>query len=242
MPTRHRPLHLPLNLRNPGADVNHPSNLHAAANCWSLRRSWATLRDTNTAPDDDAGTIRSWRPGTGGGHGSGHGDPLGDAVTANVSRSTSLTRTADTVRNDVDQARWLATSALRQTGMPVGPALAVLTRIIGDLTPDVAAEVGQYLNHADHAARRALRLGTDHLVLPTKPKCPACGVRMMRARTSNPDSAAWPVVCGAGCQCTGNTCPCGMAIQVRRVAHIWPATWARTTLNLDTIEQEATTA
>ncbi|MEU7843934.1 hypothetical protein AB0B39_23575 [Micromonospora sp. NPDC049114] len=222
--------------------MDHPHNLHAAANCWSLRRSWATLRDSNTAPDDDAGTIRSWRPGTGGGHGSGHGDPLGDAVTASVSRGDTQTRIAETIRDDVDSARWLATSALRHTGMPIGPALAVLTRIIGDLTPDVAGEVARYVDHADKAARRALRLGDDHWPIPSNPACPSCGVRMLRARRSAPDSATWPVICGAGCQCTGTTCGCGMTVQVRRVAHIWPAAWARDTLDLNTGDKEATNA
>ena len=221
---------------------HHPNTLWAASNCWSLRRSWADLRDSNTAPDDDAGTIRSWRPGTGGGHGSGHGDPLGDAVTASVSRGSSLTRVADTIREDVDSARWIATSALRNTGMPIGPALVVLTRVIPDLDPAVAGEVARYLDHADKAARRALRIGNDHWALPTNPKCPACGTRMLRARRSNPDSGAWPVICTAGCQCTGNTCGCGMTVRVRRAAHIWPAGWARDTLNLNTADVEAAPA
>lgn len=222
--------------------MNHPSNLHAAANCWSLRRSWATLRDTNTTPDDDAGTIRSWRPGTGGGHVSGHGDPLGDAVTASVSRGTSLTRIADTVREDVDQARWLATSALRLQGLPVGPALTVLTRVIGDLDPDVASEVARYLDHADKAIRRTLRLGDDHWPIPGNPACPSCGTRLLRARRSAPDSATWPVICGAGCRCTGGNCGCGMAVKARHAPHIWPASWARDTLNLNTADMEVAPA
>lgn len=215
--------------------MNHPSTLHALAACWSLRRAWAALRDTNTTTDDDAGTIRSWRPGTGGGHGSGHGDPLGDAVVATVSRGTHHTQTAEIVRESVDQARWLATSALRHQGAPVGPALAMLARVIADLDPATAADVGQYLDHADQAARRHLRLDTDHWPLPGNPKCPACGTRMLRARRSNPDSAAWPVICAAGCRCTGPACPCGMTMRVRGVDHIW----AGATLNLNTTEVEA---
>jgi len=224
--------------------VTHPNTLWAASNCWSLRRSWATLRDASAAPDDDAGTIRSWRPGTGGGHGSGHGDPLGDAVTASVSRGDTQTRVADTVRDDVDQARWLATSALRHTGMPIGPALAVLTRVIPDLAPDIAGEVARYLDHADKAARRTLRLGDDHLPLPGNPPCPACGVRMLRARRSAPNSAEWPVICAARCRCAGTPCPCGMETPTRRVEHIWTATWgrARVTLDQTTGDMEATTA
>jgi len=218
--------------------VIHPHIPWALSNCWSLRRAWATLRDTETLPDGDAGTIRSWRPGTGGGHGSGHGDPLGDAVTASVSRGGSLTRVADTIREDVDAARWIATSALRHTGMPVGPALAVLTSVIPDLDPAVAGEVARYLDHADKAARRALRLDVDHWAVPSNPPCPACGVREMRARTSNPDSAGWPVICGAGCLCVGNGCPCGMVVRARRVPHIWPGA----TLELDAPTAEVETA
>ncbi|MFG1847794.1 hypothetical protein [Micromonospora carbonacea] len=217
--------------------MTHPSNQHAAANCWSLRRAWAALRDANTSDDGDAGTIRSWRPGTGG-HGSGHGDPLAEAVVAGLTSSTRHARTVDTIRDNVDQARWLATSALRHTGMPVGPALAALTGVIDDLDPATAHEVARYLDRADTAARRALHLGDDHLPLPGNPRCPACGVRMLRARRSNPDTTAWPVICAAGCRCTGNTCGCGMPVKARNVDHIWQAAWARATLDLNTADME----
>lgn len=216
--------------------MTHPSNLHALAHCWSLRRAWAALRDTNTPDDGDAGTLRSWRPGTGGNTG-GHGDPLGDAVVATVTQGTRHTQTAEIVREDVDQARWLATSALRHQGAPVGPALTMLTRVIVDLDPATAHEVGRYLHHADTTARRALRLDVDHLPLPGNPPCPACGVRMLRARRSNPDTDAWPVICAAGCRCTGQGCPCGMGVRVRGVDHIWPGA----TLNLTTGTEAPTT-
>lgn len=217
---------------------DHPANLWATSNCWSLRRAWAILRDTSSHPDDDAGTLRS-PSAYGTRHGSGHGNGLADAVIAAIGRGTHHAATIDTVREDVDQARWLATSALRQQGMPLGPALAALTRVIPDLDPATAAEVARYLDHADQAARRYLRIDNDHLPLPGNPKCPVCGVRMLRARRSNPDTSAWPVICAAGCLCTGDTCPCGMTARPKRTPHIWPAAWVRATLNPDTTETEA---
>lgn len=218
--------------------MTHPANMHAAANCWSLRRSWSALRDANTLTDGDAGTLRS-AAASSTRHASGHADTLADAVITQISRGSHYANTVDTIRDDVDQARWLATSALRQQGMPLGPALAALTRVIGDLDPATAAEVGRYLDHADQAARRYLRIDTDHLPLPGNPKCPVCGVRMLRARRSNPDSSAWPVICAAGCVCTGNTCPCGMTVRQKQAVHIWPAGWAVATLNLDSPETGA---
>ncbi|MGC4891070.1 hypothetical protein [Micromonospora sp. DT227] len=219
---------------------HHPSNLWAAANCWSLRRAWAAARDTNTG-DDTRDGIRSpiWGNRTSAG---GHGDPIGDTVTADVDHHAHTARTIDEVRANVDQAWWLLASATRNTPMPTGPALAVISRLVPAADPNTADEVAGYLDRADRALRRTLRLGDDHWPIPGNPPCPGCGVRMLRARTSAPDSSAWPVICAAGCVCLGDTCGCGMDIRVKRTVHIWPAAWARNTLDLTATEVDATCA
>ncbi|MFI5833198.1 hypothetical protein ACIA5A_05925 [Micromonospora sp. NPDC051300] len=219
--------------------TTHPATLWAASNCWSLRRAWAAARNTNTSDTRDG--IRSPVYGTRTSSG-GHGDPTGDHIAADVDHHTNTARTIDEVRANVDQAWWLLASATRDTPMPTGPALAVMSRLIPACDPATAHEVTGYLDRADRALRRTLRLGDDHWPIPENPACPACGVRMLRARTSNPDSAQWPVICAAGCLCIGETCPCGMDVRQKRTVHIWPAAWATRTLDLTATEMEATTA
>ncbi|MEU7609536.1 hypothetical protein [Micromonospora sp. NPDC049204] len=219
--------------------MNHPSNLHAAANCWSLRRSWAALRDTNsaaaTAGDFDG--LRS--PLYGVRHASGgHADP----VPSLSSSGSRYGRATDIVRENVDQAYWLCASSLRHGALTTGPALAVIGKAIAGLNPSTAGEVARYLADADQAARRTLGVDSDYWgPLPGNPPCPGCGVRLLRARTSAPTSGDWPIVCAAGCLCSGMACPCGMADRTPRVAHIWDSAWARVTLGLDATARGETT-
>ncbi|MEV2236685.1 hypothetical protein [Micromonospora sp. NPDC049891] len=210
---------------------DHPHNLAAAANCWSLRRSWAVWRDTNSSDTNDG--LRSTTYGHRGG--GGHSDPVADTADTTTRRN----HLAEQVREHVDNARWLATSALRHTGMPIGPALAALTNVIDHLDPATAHDVSHHIHQADTAIRRALRLGDDWWPLPGNPKCPGCGTRMLRARTSNPNRAAWPIICTAGCRCTGNTCPCPAVTKFRGTPHIWPGALLVGTLNLEATTVEA---
>ncbi len=221
--------------------MTHPANLWAASNCWSLRRAWAAARNTNTSDTRDGIRSPIWGTHTGGTPG-GHGDPVADTVTADVDHHAHTARTIDEVRANVDAAYWVCASAMRHGPLGTGPALAIVARTIGSLDPNTALEVAGYLQGADRALRRTLRLGDDHWPIPGNPACPSCGTRMLRARTSNPDSAQWPVVCAAGCVCLGDTCGCGMDLRQKRVNHIWGADWVRTNLAFTTAEGEATTA
>lgn len=202
----------------------HPANHHATANAWSLRRAWAALRDTNT-PDDRTplrspvyGVIRAL---------GGHADP-----TPTAAASPNHTRLTDHTREAINHAWWLLASATRHQPATTGPTLAVITQALPHLDPRTAADISSHLADADRRIRTALRLGDDHRPIPGNPPCPACGTRLLRARTSNPDTAAWPVICATGCRCTGTGCPCRMTTPVRGVEHIWPASYGATLLEV----------
>lgn len=100
-----------------------------------------------------------------------------------------------------------------------------LTRIrqhIPQMRPETAARTAEALAHLDRHARRQLLMPPDRM--PLAGACPACRARgVLYVQTSGP-ADEHTVVCGAGCICSGDDCPCGMSVRVEGVGHIWDRT------------------
>lgn len=206
--------------------MTHPHQLHATANLWALRRSWPHLQRAQAAAvaadaeSGDAGTLQAWRAGSGRMAASYDG-----ILTAVLNRPAAATAThygriMERAREHVFQAYWLAVSDLGR-GLDGHGQLARVAAAIAHVRPATARDIAAELAVADMAIRRALQLLPDQWPLPTSPPCPCCGMRMLRVQVANPDSAAWTVVCTAGCRCVGEACRCGMIVQEQGVAHIW---------------------
>lgn len=99
-----------------------------------------------------------------------------------------------------------------------------LTRIrqhIPRMRPHVAAKTSEALAHLNRVARERLFLPPDRFPLQGNPACPACSPRwVLYLQTAGPE-AEWTVMCGAGCLCIGEACPCGMPVTLEGVAHVW---------------------
>lgn len=98
-----------------------------------------------------------------------------------------------------------------------------LDTVLPDCSPATAREVVAILDPIDTQVRSLTGHGPDLWALPMSPPCPVCQQRLLRVRTACPDSARWTVVCGAGCLCRGEVCPCDMTVTAARVPHVWAA-------------------
>lgn len=204
--------------------MTHPWTLHAATALWSLRRSWAALRDQAAAarleaPDGLHGTTYGSRHSSGG-----HSDGVSDLIAA----PPSWERWAlvdEQIGEHVTQACWLIRSATRlpRDGRQL---LDYLAAGIPLADPGTARDVAGYLQAADRTARRALAMPPDRVPLPGV-ACPGCITRRLEVHTAAPERAHWTVVCAAGCVCHGRLCPCTTApgtTPADGVPHIWPWT------------------
>ncbi|MFD0816822.1 hypothetical protein ACFQ0D_00470, partial [Micromonospora zhanjiangensis] len=128
---------------------------------------------------------------------------------------------ADLAAQSDRRLRWLADQLPVAT---VGPDAwwRIVTALLR-LRPARAAAIHRHLADEDAWLRDALGLDADRQRLPGDPECPACRTRRLYAQTAASDPALWTVVCALpGCRCSGTDCPCGMAVRVAGVAHIWP--------------------
>lgn len=200
--------------------TQHPWNLTAISDAWSLRWSWTGFLNLNVT--DDPG-LRSVAVGSIG-RASGHSDHVAAGALVRTGTVARHRRDAEKIRDDIDAAYWLTASAHRHQPL-LGSSRTIALRQIADVAsnidPATARDVSNHLQRADKAARGWLDAGPDHQVLTTPP-CPACNLRQLRARTSAPYVTDWPVICTAvGCRCAGTTCACGMEIRERGAPHIW---------------------
>lgn len=212
--------------------MTHPYRLHASAALASVRAAWprlTTARDAaqQAAADPDRGALRSVAVGSRGG--SGLSDHIGAAIANALAtrEADRWCRVVDEVAQHLADAHWLvASDALGPSGTiataPRQPWVSIESGI-PVVTAFTAGDVWRELADADRVARRALRIGPDHLTLPDAPDCPGCGTRLLRVWHSDSDSSRWPVVCLGGCRCAGDGCGCGMDEPVRGVPHIWAA-------------------
>jgi hypothetical protein len=202
--------------------MTHPHRLHAAAAAWSLHTARLALaahaerEATHNATSllDAAGVLHS--PVWGGRHASGdHGDPTGALLLAPV--RTRDTRWADLVDRLDRRLTWIADQVRPSTGLD--PIVRILAAV-QTAQPGTAAGIARHLADEDAWIRIALVLPPGRQLIPGV-DCPACQVRQLYVQTAAPVDAQ-TVICSAGCLCTGDGCPCGMAVQVVGVAHIWP--------------------
>lgn len=209
--------------------TTNPYVLHATAALWSLAQAWPLLlsaRQHALAAATDRSYIQAWRP-TAGRMGSA-GGVFDEALFAAANNDTDggtrwyYERLYQDGLWSLQQGRFLLASA----GLRQPATWAEYAGQIGRCDWRTAMDIKLWLASTDQVIRKALQLTPDLWTLPANPPCPSCGVRLMRVQRSAPDSAAWTVVCTAGCRCRGDGCPCGMLERVQGVGHIWDRTAA----------------
>lgn len=213
-------------LLDPPGALMHPHQLHAYTHLVSLARSWPALRIcAGRAALEPADGIRATIYGTRTGSG-GHGDGGVSAAASRVDL-TRWTAALDRVAGEVTAAWWIARSSgqpatIRTSlaGRHVAAPLATIATALRHAHPTAARDIASYLAAADRTARSAAYLPPERLPLIGVP-CPACGMRMLEAITTSPQRAAWTVVCGARCVCTGKGCSCGSDVLEAGLDHIW---------------------
>lgn len=197
----------------------HPYALHAYTALISLAASWPHLRRATAAVSLEASDcLRSPIYGLTRTSGISDGGILA-AVQAGVTEHNRWTELRQHAADHVAQAVILARSAA--PGIRGGP-LSTIAHALPAASPSTARDIGHYLWDADRAIRTRLALPPDRQLLVGVP-CPVCEVRLLSACTTSPHRAAWTVLCGADCRCTGKTCPCvtSGSVPAYGVAHIW---------------------
>lgn len=198
----------------------NPYVLSAISACWSLRRAWAALVITDNSTASAVDGLKAWAPARGRA-GGGPGDGIAGVILTRAGAGSRYDRLADTVRLDVEQALWLLKSALPDKVALYAAPFDQITEWLPQADPDTARDVGRYLNHADQAVRRALRMVPDWRTVPNNPPCGACGDRLLRVQASAPDPRHWTITCTGTCQCLGEECGCGMDFRERGLPHVW---------------------
>ena len=195
--------------------MTHPHQLHALAAAWSLHHALTVLEewardwgDTTTTDVSIPSQVFGRRTALGG-----HGDPTAAAALGAWAPGTPNPHAALLG----DMMRELDALAAHLPGAPGQDPLARIRARIPAMRPHVAARTRHALQHLDGKVRDRLNLGPDLTHVPGE--CPACHARgVLYAHTTDP---ARPIVCGAGCRCAGDGCPCGMPVRAEGVEHIW---------------------
>lgn len=199
--------------------MTNPYVLHATAALWSLAQAWPLLLSARDHAYEAGTTIQAWRPiiqVTGGAGPASRPPGLG----GDNSHAAYLDRLYVDGLWSLQQGRFLLASA----GLRQPATWAEYAGQIGRCDWRTAMDIKLWLASTDEVIRKALQLQPDLWTLPTNPPCPCCSVRLLRVHRAAPDSAAWTVICSAGCRCSGDGCPCGMLVPVQGVGHIWDRT------------------
>ncbi|MGW9196071.1 hypothetical protein [Micromonospora chersina] len=202
----------------------HPHLLHARAAAWALQTALEALEAhameavADALAGDRSGEVSIPSQAYGCRRQLGnHGDPTANAALgawAPGGPNPDAALLGDLLRQ-LDQAA---------QHLPGAPGMDPLTRIrqhIPRMRPHVAAKTTEALTHLNKIARERLFLPPDRT--PITGACPGCRARgALYLQTSGPEQE-WSVVCGTGCLCAGQGCPCGMPVTEAGVGHIWPA-------------------
>jgi hypothetical protein len=198
-----------------------PQHLHATAALWSLRAVWPLLAQAaqraSGALGDDLGTVQAWRPGSGV-----HSGPAGDQILDAILRSggSGANPYAERLARSGETIEWLSRHLVPPSPATLGEALRELTAAVPTLRPGTAMNLALHIGIEDRAVRRLLGERDDRREVPEL-RCPHCRTAGSLALRVSAPREHRTVVCTAGCACDGPGCGCGMATEVRDVAHIW---------------------